>query len=365
MPHSPAQHRDHRKFLPKLFPSVSERLASDSASGGLPAVPYGVLIAFLAIALMWWADSRSTITYGMDGPMTTIRLEGSNASTEDQMIESARELRAFLAEKNVSMIKVSEGDAPPTLVVFDPGRRIGWTAQLDDAGSTGDPEPGVYTISGSYSDRTWASSGQAPLAPPGIAGVDMLGSVEIPGMTPSNSNLQFVEVLGAAPFDTGELHLGTTDPDALARIVELVEAQGLRPQSTKQQEPLLISLIYDAPVATSTLFILLSIVCVMGSVVLRLPEQSEEIRLRVLVGATEIKIIRDRARRELVPVLAGTAIGSGVALVTTSLIATSAPGSREFTVLTLGALIGGIVMWVIRQATFALVLLSHLKRASS
>ena len=110
---------------------------------------------------------------------------------------------------------------------------------------------------------------------------------------------------------------------------------------------------------------MLMMVCVMGSVFRRLPEQSGEIQLRVLGGATEIKIIRDRARRELVPVLAGTAIGSGVALVTTSLIATSAPGSREFTVLTLGALIGGIVMWVIRQATFALVLLSHLKRASS
>lgn len=233
---------------------------------------------------------------------------------------------------------------------------------LNAASSTADPEPGVYTIKGSYSDKTWISSGQAPLAPQGL---DVLGSIEVPGLTPSNSNLQFVEVLGAAPFDTGELHLGTTDPDTLARIVELMEAQGLRPQSTKQQEPLLISLIYDAPVATSTLFILLSIVCVMGTVVLRLPEQSEEIRLRVLVGATKLKIIRDRARRELVPVLAGTAIGSGVALVTTSLISTSAPGSREFTVLTLGALIGGIVMWVIRQATFALILSSHLKRASS
>ena len=133
MPHPPAQHRDHRKFRPRLLSSASGRLASDSDSGGLLAVPYGVLIAFLAIALLWWADSRSTITYGMDGPMTTITLGGNNLSTEEQEIEAARELRAFLAEKDVSMIKVSEGDAPPTLVVFDPGRRIGWTAQLDDA----------------------------------------------------------------------------------------------------------------------------------------------------------------------------------------------------------------------------------------
>ena len=101
MPHPPAQHRDHRKFRPKLLSSASGRLASDSDSGGLLAVPYGVLIAFLAIALLWWADSRSTITYSMDGPMTTITLGGSNLSTEEQEIETARELRAFLAEKDV------------------------------------------------------------------------------------------------------------------------------------------------------------------------------------------------------------------------------------------------------------------------
>ena len=364
MSFSSALHPNHRRCSDdSRLMRLARNFSSDHSTGGLLAVPYGVLVAFLAIAFMWWTDNRSEITYGMSGPMTTITtMNSTRSATEEQKAQAARDLRAFLSENDISMIKVSNGDSSPDLVVFDPTHRIGWTEPLNAASSTADPEPGVYTIKGSYSDKTWISSGQAPLAPQGL---DVLGSIEVPGLTPSNSNLQFVEVLGAAPFDTGELHLGTTDPDALARIVELVEAQGLRPQSTKQQEPLLISLIYDAPVATSTLFILLSIVCVMGSVVLRLPEQSEEIRLRVLVGATEIKIIRDRARRELVPVLAGTAIGSGVALVTTSLIATSAPGSREFTVLTLGALIGGIVMWVIRQATFALVLLSHLKRASS
>lgn len=364
MSFSSALHPNHRRCSDdSRLMRLARNFSSDHSTGGLLAVPYGVLVAFLAIAFMWWTDNRSEITYGMSGPMTTITMmNGTRSATAEQKAQAARDLRAFLSENDISMIKVSNGDSSPDLVVFDPNHRIGWMKPLNAASSTADPEPGVYTIKGSYSDKTWISSGQAPLAPQGL---DVLGSIEVPGLTPSNSNLQFVEVLGAAPFDTGELHLGTTDPDTLARIVELMEAQGLRPQSTKQQEPLLISLIYDAPVATSTLFILLSIVCVMGTVVLRLPEQSEEIRLRVLVGATKLKIIRDRARRELVPVLAGTAIGSGVALMTTSLIATSAPGSREFTILTLGALIGGIVMWVIRQATFALILSSHLKRASS
>lgn len=293
--------------------------------------------------------------------MTIITLGGSNLSTEEQEIETARELRAFLAEKDVSMIKVSEGDAPPTLVVFDPGRRIGWTAQLGDASSTGDPEPGVHTISGSYSDRTWASSGQAPLAPPGIAEDDMLGSVEIPGMTSSNSNLQFVEALGAGPLGTGSLRLGTTDPATVSRAVELVKASGLQVRGTRQ-EPLLISLIYDTTVAVSALFVLLALACTMASLVLRLPERREETRLRLLVGATGPTLVRDRARRELVPVVVGTAAGSGIALAATSLTAASTPRAREAVATALGALAGGVLMWLARQATFAAVLPSFLKR---
>lgn len=171
---------------------------------------------------MWWTDNRSEITYGMSGPMTTITMmNGTRSATAEQKAQAARDLRAFLSENDISMIKVSNGDSSPDLVVFDPNHRIGWMKPLNAASSTADPEPGVYTIKGSYSDKTWISSGQAPLAPQGL---DVLGSIEVPGLTPSNSNLQFVEVLGAAPFDTGELHLGTTDPDTLARIVELMEA---------------------------------------------------------------------------------------------------------------------------------------------
>lgn len=330
---------------------------------GLLAVAYGILVAFLAIALMWWTDNRSEITYGMSGPMTTITLMNSGRSvTEEQQTDAARELRTFLSENDISMIKVSNGDGPPALVVFDPGHKIGWTNSLDAASSTVDPEPGVYTITGSYSDRTWASSGRAPLVPQGL---DVLGSVEVSGLTPSNSNLQFVETPGAAPFGTGTMYLGTTDPDAVARIVELVEAQGSRLQSVKQQPPLLTSLVHDAPVAISTIFASLGLVCVMASLVLRLPEQREEIRLRALVGATGLELVRDHASRELVPALAGTMIGSGVALATTSLISVSAPGNRELVVVMLGALTGGTVMWIARQATFALVLPSYLKRVVS
>jgi len=290
-------------------------------------------------------------------------MNSGRSTTDEQQAEAARDLRMFLSENDISMIKVSNGDGSPNLVVFDPGHKIGWTESLDVASSIEDPTPGVYTIKGSYSDRTWASFGEAPLAPQGL---DVLGSIEVPGLTPSNNNLQFVETPGAAPLDTGTIYLGTTEPDAVARIVELVEAQGLRLQSTKQQSSLPASLIYNAPVAISAIFASLGLVCIMGSLVLKLPEQRKEIRLRILVGATRRALIHDRARQELTPILAGTAIGSGVALVTTSLIASSAPAGREVGVLTLGALAGGTFLWLVRQTIFAVAIAipSYLKRAT-
>ena len=330
---------------------------------GLLAVAYGILVAFLAIALMWWTDNRSEITYGMSGPMTTITLMNSGRSvTEEQQTDAARELRTFLSENDISMIKVSNGDGPPALVVFDPGHKIGWTNSLDAASSTADPAPGVYTITGSYSDRTWTSSGQAPLAPQGL---DVLGSIEVPGLTPSNSNLQFVETPGAAPLGTGTMYLGTTTPDTVAHIIKLSEAQGPRLQSIKQRSAPPTSLIYNAPVAISAIFVSLGLACIMASLVLRMPEQRKEIGLRVLVGATGLALLRDRARRELVPVIAGTVLGAGVALATTSLIASSAPDDREVGVLTFGALAGGMFMWLVRQAIFATLLPFYLRKILS
>ncbi len=330
---------------------------------GLLAVAYGILVAFLAIALMWWTDNRSEITYGMSGPMTTITLMNSGRSvTEEQQTDAARELRTFLSENDISMIKVSNGDGPPALVVFDPGHKIGWTNSLDAASSTADPAPGVYTITGSYSDRTWTSSGQAPLAPQGL---DVLGSIEVPGLTPSNSNLQFVETPGAAPLGTGTMYLGTTNPDTVAHIIKLSEAQGPRLQSIKQRSAPPTSLIYNAPVAISAIFVSLGLACIMASLVLRMPEQRKEIGLRVLVGATGLALLRDRARRELVPVIAGTVLGAGVALATTSLIASSAPDDREVGVLTFGALAGGMFMWLVRQAIFATLLPFYLRKILS
>ena len=358
------QHTHRSRGQDSIFTQLANKCNLDHATDGLLIIPYGVLVAFLAIALMWWSDDRYETTYGMSEPMTTITLMNSNRSvSEEQQKEAARELRAFLSENDISMIKVSEGDGSPNLVVFDPDHRVEWTGPLGAAvSSTEDPVPGVYTIKGSYSDRMWVSSEQAPLAPQGL---DVLGSIAVPDLTPSNSNLQFVEVPGVEPLGTGKMYLGTTNPDAVAHIVELTEAQGVHLQSINQQEPLLISLAYNSPVAIAAIFTFLGLTCVIASLILRLPERREEVRLRVLVGATRPVLVRHRALRELIPTIAGTTIGSGIALATTSLIALSTPGGREFVALTVGALGGGIIMWMARQATFVLVLSSYLGRSAS
>lgn len=307
-------------------------------------------MAFLALALMWWVESESTDSYGMTGRTTTITLVddaevgADERPTPEKQIEAARDLRSFLEEQRVSMVKVSEGDSAPTLVVLDPDHELGWTEPLDTAES----DSGLYTISGSYSDRLRSTTGRTPLAPEGAT---VLGGVEVPGTTPSNSNLQFVEVLGNSPVGPGTLLLGTTDPDTVSHAVDLLEASGVQAVNP-QRPPLLLSLARDAAVSIAAVFVLVGIVCSMASVALRLPERHDELRLRLLVGATGSALVREHARDELAPTLVGTTLGAGAAVVLTSLIAGSPPDGRELGVVGAGALGGTFVVWLARQAAF-------------
>ena len=175
------------------------------------------------------------------------------------------------------MVKTSQGDGDPILVVLDPKQRIDWTGPLNT-----DSRSGLFAIRGTYSSTVWRTRGQAPLAP---AGRTVLGTVSVPGVTPSTSSLQFVEPLGSAPLGTGELLLGTTDPALIARVSSVLEESGLTVENT-QRQPALVSLVRDTTVATAALFAALGIVCIVMSLALSLPEQREEIRLRRMVGAT-------------------------------------------------------------------------------
>ena len=97
--------RDH---YPTLFTSLADKFF-DNPTDELLIILYGALVAFLAIALMWWSDDRYETTYGMSGQVTTITLMNSGRSlTGEQQETAARNLRTFLSENDVSMIKVPE-----------------------------------------------------------------------------------------------------------------------------------------------------------------------------------------------------------------------------------------------------------------
>ncbi|WP_315584966.1 hypothetical protein [Actinomyces viscosus] len=333
---------------------VAEHLRSGGSTGGVLAVFYGMTVAFLALAVLWWGQTRSTETYSMPEPTTTLTLtNGPHSVSEEQQVMAARRLRAALTREGVSMVKDSQGDGDPVLVVLDPEQRISWARTLST-----DSRPGVYAIRGTYSDRTWATRGQAPLAPPGH---DVLGTISVPGVTPSASSLQFAELLGSSPLGTGRLLLGTTDPSVIARATALLEDSGLSVESTWQQ-PVLVSLVRDSTAATAALFVGLGIVCAALSLALSLPEQRGEIRLRLLVGATGTALIRERAGRELLPITAGTAFGVLGAGTATSLVAAAPPSSLELAALVVGTVTGGLILWLVRQLTFGTWLRLELRR---
>ena len=327
------------------------------SAGGALSVVYGMLVAFLALAVLWWGQTRSTVTYGIPGPTTTLTLSSSaRSATEEQQLTAARQLRALLTQEGVSMVKTSQGDGAPILVVLDPKQRIDWTGPLNTSS-----RPGVFAIHGTYSGTAWRTRGQAPLAP---AGRTVLGTVSVPGVTPSTSSLQFVEPLGDAPLGTGQLLLGTTDPALIARVSSVLEESGLTVESTRRQ-PALVSLVRDSTVAMAALFAALGIVCAVMSLALSLPEQRGEIRLRRLIGATEAALVRERSSRELLQVIAGTAAGALGAGAATALVAQTPPALPELEVLAVGAVVGGAVLWMARRITFAIWLHLELRGAGA
>ena len=305
-----------------------------------------MLVAFLALAVLWWGQTRSTATYGIPGPTTTLTLSSSaRSATEEQQLTATRRLRALLTEEGVSTVKTSQGDGDPILVVLDPKQRINWAGPLNT-----DSRNGLFVIRGTYSGTVWRARGQAPLAP---VGRTVRGTVSVPGVTPSTSSLQFVEPLGNAPLGTGQMLLGTTDPALIARVASVLEDSGLAVESTRRQ-PALVSLVRDSTVAMAALFAALGIVCAVMSLALSLPEQRGEIRLRRLIGATEAALVRERCGRELLRVIAGTAVGALGAGAATALVAQAPPALPELEVLAVGAVVGGAVLWMARRITFAI-----------
>ena len=302
---------------------------------------YGTLVAFLVYSLIWWAEARETQTYGMKNTATSITLVSTRPEeSKEKQIEVAKELRTFLKSKKVGLVKQSEGDGPPSIIVFDPDNQFPWAAPLSSNGTT---DKSIFAIS---SAKTWIASKTTPLAPPET---EVSGTISVPGLS-STSNLQFVEQLGTEPLGTGTIQLGTTDTTIVDRAVEIMERSG--PEAVNiQQPPIIVSLLRNAEIGISGLFIMSGMTCITALTALKAPERKPENLLRMRVGATHRKLIIEQSLRNLPPILVGTTAGIGVATATTSIIAGSSPPMDEITMLALGALAGIVVIWLLTTIT--------------
>lgn len=305
---------------------------------------YGTLVAFLVYSLIWWAEARETQTYGMKNTTTSITLVSTRPEeSKEKQIEVAKELRTFLKSKKVGLVKQSEGDGPPSIIVFDPDNQFPWAAPLSSKGTT---DKSIFAISGSYSAKTWIASKTTPLAPPET---EVSGTISVPGLS-STSNLQFVEQLGTEPLGTGTIQLGTTDTTIVDHAVEIMEKSGPEVVNV-QQPPIIISLLRNAEIGISGLFIISGMTCITALTALKAPERKPENLLRMRVGATHRKLVIEQSLRNLPPILVGTTAGIGVATATTSIIAGSSPPMDEITMLALGALAGVVVIWLLTTIT--------------
>lgn len=319
---------------------------------------YGILVAFLIYSLIWWAEARETQTYGMKGPITTITLVSTRPEeSKEQQIEAAKELRTFLENKNVGLIKQTEGDGYPSITVFDPKHQLSWTSPLS---SNDTPKEGVFAIAGSYSAKTWESSKTSPLAP---SDTTVQGVISVPGITSTN-NLQFVEDLGTNPLGTGTVQLDTTDNTTVAQAVQIMEKSGPEAVSI-QQPPILISLLRNAEIGISGLFLISGTVSIIALTVLQSSERKSENLLRMKVGATSRRLIFEQSWIALPLILAGTLTGLGVAVIVTSIIAGSPPPVEELTKLTLGVLVGDAFIWSLTSLSIGVSWSRNLKTSKT
>ena len=301
---------------------------------------YGTLVAFLVYSLIWWAEARETQTYGMNNTTTSITLVSTRPEeSKERQVEVAKELRTFLKSKKVGLVKQSEGDGLPSITVFDPDHQLPWTAPLSSSNAN---DKSIFAISGSYSANTWIASRTAPLAPPET---EVRGIISVQGLSPT-SNLQFVEQLGTRPLGTGTVQLGTTDTTIVEHAVEIMEKSG--PEAVNiQQPPIILSLLRNAEIGISTLFIMSGMICIITLTALRAPERKPENLLRIRVGATLGRLIIEQSLQNLPPILIGTTAGIGVATATTSVIAGISPPIDEITILALGVLVGALIIWLL------------------
>ena len=190
----------------------------------------------------------------MKNTATSITLVSTRPEeSKEKQIEVAKELRTFLKSKKVGLVKQSEGDGPPSIIVFDPDNQFPWAAPLSSKGTT---DKSIFAISGSYSAKTWIASKTTPLAPPET---EVSGTISVPGLS-STSNLQFVEQLGTEPLGTGTIQLGTTDTTIVDHAVEIMEKSGPEVVNV-QQPPIIISLLRNAEIGISGLFIISGMTC--------------------------------------------------------------------------------------------------------
>ena len=171
----------------------------------------------------------------------------------------------------------------------------------------------------------------------------MQGVISVPGITSTN-NLQFVEDLGTNPLGTGTVQLDTTDNTTVAQAVQIMEKSGPEAVSI-QQPPILISLLRNAEIGISGLFLISGTVSIIALTVLQSSERKSENLLRMKVGATLRRLIFEQSWIALPLILIGTLTGLGVAVIVTSIIAGSPPPVEEFAKLTLGVLVGDAFIW--------------------
>lgn len=305
------------------------------------AVFLGVLAAFVVWSVQWALDDRREVTFDVPGEVTTFTMAEDPGGADDRQARQAvQELKRYLADRAFALVIASNGDGTPGMLVHDPAHRIAW---FPATASESNGEAGAFLFKGSYSERRWTQSSVSPLLPRGttVAGV----------LTPPSGvgTMQFVRAIGADRLPLGRYLMTTTDGAAVARVRELVSAQGLRAQEPRQI-PLLPYLAQDPFIFVTVMFLLLGLVCAAMSWWVLVGSRARELVIRRRHGARVAALIWQVFARGVAGVAVGTVLGVVLSGVVVRTVGREALTGSEYAGLGTAVLVGvalTVTVWLV------------------
>lgn len=313
----------------------------------------GILASFVAWSLVWALEAREAHMFG-SGPKSSEMLIRASGQEYDRG-ELYADLDRILKDRNLALIVDGEGDGIPGLVVLDPHGVLPWMGGAPSAAARGEASS-VYLFDGTYCAERYEETGSCELVPPDGA---VVAATDAPAGV---GYYQYALVPGdSLTLNAERVVVTTRDHDDLSEIADVLSRHGFT-VDTPPVSPLWRELPRDPLVAVSVGLFAVGLSFVSVSWAMRNARLQAEFLVRRSVGATPMRMVRQRAASAIPVVLLGSCGGVAASVPIVGYISGSAVPGEMLWPLAAAAVLCGSVLAVAYAATLALGLWNAARR---